>query len=96
LHAKTIREAASIHHDSASSAADILNARTKHIEAVDKLHTNRVGALAGAHHDLAAAFQKRVAGMMAARRPVSAPPVVTRCHCRGVWHDSRCPMWCYT
>jgi len=37
------------------------------------MHTNRVGALsdpyaatAGVHHDLAAAFQKRVAGMVAA------------------------------
>lgn len=72
LNARAAREVASIHHDSASSAADILNARTKHIETVDKMHTNRVGALAGAHHDLAAAFQKRVAGMMAARNPPQA------------------------
>jgi len=69
LHAKAARETAGIHHDSASSALDILNARTKHIEATDKLHTNRVGALAGAHHDLASAFQKRVAAMVSARQP---------------------------
>jgi len=80
IHAKAAREAAGIHHDTASSAVDILNARTKHIEATDKMHTNRVGALsdhmaatAGVHHDLAAAFQKRVAGMVAARTPIVDP-----------------------
>ena len=84
IHAKAERERAGIHHDSISSATDILNARTNHIaaahkahtdniQAIDNLHTNRVGALAGAHHDLAAAFQKRVAGMMAARQPPVQP-----------------------
>lgn len=67
--AKAIREMAAVDHDSTDSAANILNARTKHIEALDKIHTNRVGALAGAHHDLASAFQKRVAAMVAARQP---------------------------
>jgi len=70
LHAKTMREAAGVHHDSASSAAEILNSRTKHIEALDKMSNNRVGALAGAHHDLASAFHKRVQGLVAARTPV--------------------------
>lgn len=69
IHAKAAREVASIHHDRQASALDVLNARTKHIEAFDKLHSNRVGALAGAHHDLASAFQKRVAAMVAARQP---------------------------
>ena len=68
-HARAMREMAAIDHDSAATAAQILNARTKHIEAMDKIHTNRVGALAGAHHDLASAFQKRVAAMVAARQP---------------------------
>jgi hypothetical protein len=73
IHAKAAREVGALHHDAAASATDILNARTKHIEAVDKMHTNRVGALAGAHHDLAAAFQKRVAGLHQARTPVVDP-----------------------
>lgn len=71
--AKAVREVASIDHDSTSSAANILNARTKHIETMDKIHTNRVGALAGAHHDLASAFQKRIAGMTQARTPIMDP-----------------------
>lgn len=71
--ARAAREVASIHHDNVASATDALNARAKHIEAIDKSHTNRVGALAGAHHDLASAFQKRVAAMMAARNPVQQP-----------------------
>jgi hypothetical protein len=69
LQAKAMRELAAIDHDSASTAAEIMNARTKHIEAMDKIHTNRVGALAGAQSDLASAFQKRVAAMVAARQP---------------------------
>jgi len=69
IHAKAAREVASIHHDSASTASEILNARTKHLETVHKIHDSRDGALAGAHHDLAAAFQKRVAAMVAARQP---------------------------
>jgi hypothetical protein len=76
IHAKAAREMAGVHHDTASAANETantatqaLNARTQHIQAIDQMHTNRVGALAGAHHDLAAAFQKRVAGMMAARHP---------------------------
>jgi hypothetical protein len=73
-HAKAAATLAGIHHDSVStatgSAVDLLNARTKHIEAVDKLHTNRVGALAGAHHDLASAFHKRVQGLVAVRTPI--------------------------
>ena len=67
--ARAMREMAAIDHDSAATAAELLNARTKHLETVDKLHTNRVGALAGAHHDLASAFQKRVSAMVAARQP---------------------------
>jgi hypothetical protein len=69
MQAKAIREMAAIDHDSADSAAKILTARTKHIEAMDKIRTNRVGALAGAQSDLASAFQKRVAAMVAARTP---------------------------
>lgn len=69
LHARAAREVAGIHHDGLSSAADILNSRTKHIEALDKMSNNRVGALAGAHHDLASAFHKRVQGLVAARTP---------------------------
>jgi phage gp36-like protein len=72
-HAKAAATLAGIHHDSASSATDILNARTKHIEAADKMHTNRVGALAGAHHDLASAFQKRMSALIASRTPVQPP-----------------------
>lgn len=68
--ARAMREMAAIDHDSAASASAILNARTKHIETMDKMHSNRVGALAGAHHDLASAFQKRVAAMIATRQPV--------------------------
>jgi hypothetical protein len=68
--ARAAREVAGIHHDGVASAAEILNARTKHIEVADKMHTNRVGALAGAHHDLASAFQKRVQAHLAARAPV--------------------------
>jgi hypothetical protein len=67
--AKAMRELAAIDHDSASTAAEILNARTKHIETLDKIRNNRVGALAGAHHDLASAFEKRVKAMVAARQP---------------------------
>lgn len=72
-HAKAAATIADIHHKATGSAIDALNARTKHIEAHDNLHTNRVGVLAGAHHDLAAAFQKRVAGMMQARTPIVDP-----------------------
>lgn len=67
--AKAMRELAAIDHDSADTAANILNARTKHIETLDKIRNNRVGALAGAHHDLASAFEKRVKAMVAARQP---------------------------
>lgn len=70
LHARTAREVSGIHHDGAAAATDVLNARTKHIEAIDKIRTNRVGALAGAHHDLASAFHKRVQGLVAARTPI--------------------------
>src|SRR6202165_527369 len=69
-HAKAAQTLASIHHDTAGTAIGALNARTKHLQAHDNMHTNRVGALAGAHHDLASAFQKRVAGMMQARTPI--------------------------
>ncbi|MFZ1154061.1 MAG: hypothetical protein WAN93_04065, partial [Solirubrobacteraceae bacterium] len=79
-HAKVASTLADIHHkgvgalnDSAGTAIDAVNARTNHIQALDQMHTNRVGALAGAHHDLASAFQKRVAGMMAARQPIIQP-----------------------
>lgn len=71
--ARAMREMAAMDHDSAASAAAILNARTKHLETIDKISTNRVGALAGAHHDLASAFQKRVQAMIASRTPVQQP-----------------------
>jgi hypothetical protein len=67
--ARAVREMAAIDHDSMDSATNILNARTKHIEAMDRMSTNRVGALAGAHHDLASAFQKRMAAYMSTRQP---------------------------
>jgi len=67
--ARAVREMAAIDHDSMDSATNILNARTKHIEAMDRMSTNRVGALAGAHHDLASAFQKRMAAYVASRQP---------------------------
>lgn len=67
--AKAMRELASIDRDSEDTAAKILAARTKHIEAVDKMRNNRVGALAGAHRDLASAFHSRVQGLVAARQP---------------------------
>jgi hypothetical protein len=67
--AKAIREMAAVDHDSADTAANILNARTKHLEALDKIRTNRVGALAGAQSDMASAFHKRVQGLVLARQP---------------------------
>ncbi len=72
-HAKAAATLAGIHHDRAGVRIDALNARTKHIQAHDNLHTNRVGTLAGAHNDLAAAFQKRVAGITQARTPIMDP-----------------------
>lgn len=68
--AKAIRELAAVDHDSADSAAKILSARTKHLETVDKIRSNRVGALAGAQHDLASAFHKRVQASVLARTPI--------------------------
>ena len=71
--AKVARETIGIHHDGMAVATDALNARTKHLEAVDKMRTNRVGALAGAHHDLASAFHKRVQAGVLARTPIQPP-----------------------
>lgn len=71
--AKAVREVANIHHDAASRSIDAVNARTKYMESLDKMHTNRVGALAGAHHDLASAFHKRVQGHVLARTPIADP-----------------------
>ena len=70
---KAVGELAKVHGQQQRDAIDILNARTKHIEAWDKMHTNRVGALAAAHHDLASAFHKRVQGMQLARTPIADP-----------------------
>ena len=70
LNAKTARERAGVHHDTVKSIADLSKARTSHIQIMGKAHNERVGALAGAHHDLAAAFQKRVAGLTQARTPI--------------------------
>jgi hypothetical protein len=70
---KAVGELAKVHGQARRDAIDAVNARTKHIEAWDKMHTNRVGVLASAHHDLASAFHKRVAGLQLAR----TPPAVT-------------------
>lgn len=71
--ARAMRELAAIDNDSMDTAANILNARTKHLEMQDKIRTNRVGALAGAHHDLAGAFHKRVQASVLARTPIQSP-----------------------
>ena len=70
INAKADRERAGVHHDTIDSLANLSKARTSHIQVMGKAHTERVGALAGAHHDLAAAFQKRVAGLTQARTPI--------------------------
>lgn len=70
---KAVGELAKVRNEVSRGAVDALNARTKHIEAWDKLHTNRVGTLASAHHDLASAFHKRVQGMQLARTPIADP-----------------------
>lgn len=50
-------------------AASLMKARASHIQVMSKAHNDRVGALAGAQHDLASAFQKRVAAIKQAREP---------------------------
>lgn len=73
--AKAMREMAAIDQDSADTASKILDARTRHIEAVHKMRSDQVGVLAGAQHDLASAFHKRVDAMMKARQPANPASV---------------------
>lgn len=61
--------AAQTRRQEADAASNLMKARTSHIQVLGKAHNERVGALAGAHHDLASAFQKRVAALKQAREP---------------------------